>query len=255
MNKITYAFLLSILAGLSTLLGTIPIFGRMKDKEKMITSSLSFAAGVMICVSLTDLIPESYTLIKETFLPFPSVLLLLIFFTIGVILSIFIDKLFPSKSSNTTKQKKLYRVGMISMIAIIAHNLPEGIATFLSASNNAKLGLVLTIAIALHNIPEGISIAVPIFYSTKNRKKAFFYTLLSGLSEPLGALLAYLFLSPFVTSLMMGYLLAAIAGIMMHISFYELLPEAVSYHLPRRTLFFFLFGILFMYLSHVLMGC
>lgn len=254
MNSIQYAFLLSFLAGISTLLGTIPIFGKEKKKEKMIVSSLSFAAGVMICVSMTDLIPEAYNLLQKTFLPFPSILFLLIFFSSGILLSIFIDHLFPSKSSNTTKQTKLYRVGLISMIAIILHNLPEGIATFLSATSNQKLGLVLTLAIALHNIPEGISIAIPIFYSTKKKGKAFFYTLLSGLSEPLGAILAFLFLSPFVTSLMMGCLLAIIAGIMMHISFYELLQEAISWHLPKRTFFFFLFGLLFMYCSHILMG-
>ena len=140
------------------------------------------------------------------------------------------------------------------MIAIIAHNLPEGIATFLSSQSNSKLGLMLTIAIALHNIPEGISIAIPIFYSTNCKAKAFLYTLLSGLSEPLGAVLAFLFLSPIVTPLMMGFLLAIIAGIMLHISFYELLQESLSYQIKRATSFFFIIGILFMYLSHLLMG-
>ncbi len=253
MNKMVYAFLLSSIAGLSTLLGTIPIFGKNKNKENIITSSLAFAAGVMICVSFTDLLPESFTLLQETFLPFPGILVLLIFFSLGVLLSIFIDRLFPQKTSHNTKQSKLYRVGFISMIAIIAHNLPEGIATFLSASENAKLGLLLTIAIALHNIPEGISIAIPIFYSTKSKRKAFLYTLLSGMSEPLGALLAFLFLSPFVTPFMMGILLSIIAGIMIHIAVYELLPESISYHLPKATIFFFLVGTLLMYLSHILM--
>ncbi len=254
MNQTAYAFLLSFIAGLSTLLGAIPIFFKMKRKEKIIVASLSFAAGVMSCVSITDLIPESYHLIQKIFLPFPSLLLLLIFFSIGVLISIFIDKLFPQKTSHQTKQMSLYRLGIISMIAIIAHNLPEGIATFLSSQSNSKLGLMLTIAIALHNIPEGISIAIPIFYSTNCKAKAFLYTLLSGLSEPLGAVLAFLFLSPIVTPLMMGFLLAIIAGIMLHISFYELLQESLSYQIKRATSFFFIIGILFMYLSHLLMG-
>ncbi len=253
MSKVFYAFLLSLLAGLSTLLGAIPIFGKTKNKEKMITASLAFAGGVMTCVSLTDLIPESYSRIIESYQPFPSVLILLIFFSVGVLLSIFIDKLFPNSSSNSTHTSKLYRVGIISMLAIIAHNLPEGIATFLSASENAKLGLLLTLAIALHNIPEGISIAIPIYYSTNSKKKAFSYTLLSGLSEPLGALLAFLVLSPFVTPFRMGFLFAMIAGIMIHISFYELLPESWSYHDRIRTILFFVIGVFFMLLSHVLM--
>ncbi len=253
MNQIAYAFLLSFLAGFSTLLGMIPILRKSKKKEIMISSSLAFASGVMICVSLTDLIPESYQFIQNTYRSFPALLFLLIFFSIGVLFSNFLDKFLKKNSSLKTKDFKLYRVGIISMLAIIAHNLPEGIATFLSASNNTKLGLVLTIAIALHNIPEGISIAIPIFYSTNSRKKAFFYTLLSGLSEPLGALLAFLFLSPFITPLMMGFLLAIIAGIMIHISIYELFPESWSYHFPKRTFLFFLLGIFFMYLSHVLL--
>ncbi len=254
MNQITYAFLLSLFAGLSTLIGTIPIFIKTKQKEKMITISLAFAAGVMICVSFIDLIPEAFSLIRETFYPFPSVLVLAIFFSLGVLLSIFIDRLFPDGTSNHTKQSHLYHVGFISMMAIIAHNLPEGIATFLSSSSNAQLGLVLSIAIALHNIPEGISIAIPIYYSTKSKKKAFLYTLFSGLSEPLGALLAYLFLSPFVTPLMMGLLLAIIAGIMIHISCYELLPESLSYRLPKKTWLYFIIGTIVMYLSRILMG-
>ena len=253
MNKIVYAFLLSLTAGLSTLIGTIPIFFRKLNKETMITLSLAFAGGVMICVSITDLIPEAFSLIRESVLPFPCILILAIFLVLGILTSIFIDKLFPNKTSNYTRQGHLYRVGMISMMAIIAHNLPEGIATFLSSTNNMKLGLMLSIAIALHNIPEGISIAIPIFYSTKSKKKAFLYTLLSGLSEPLGALLAYLFLSSFVTPFLMGLLLSMIAGIMIHIACYELLPEAYSYHLPWKMAFSFIIGIVIMYLSHILM--
>lgn len=176
MSTTTYAFVLSFLAGASTLLGVIPILFQIKNKDRLIASCLSFAAGVMICVSFTDLIPEANHLLHSIFKPYPAILLLFIFFTIGVIFSMLIDKFFPTKEESHVTNQKLYRIGIVSMIAIILHNLPEGIATFLSASENRSLGLALTVAIALHNIPEGISISIPVYYSTGSRMRAFFYT-------------------------------------------------------------------------------
>ncbi len=254
MSNTSYAFLLSSIAGLSTLIGTLPILFRVKDKNRLITAALAFAAGVMICVSITDLIPESSLLLNNLFTPFPALLLLGIFFAIGLIFSMLIDKFFPNKEKEGITNKKLYRVGIVSMLAIILHNLPEGIATFLSSTQNRTLGLALTMAIALHNIPEGISISVPVYYGTNSKKKAFFYTLISGLSEPLGAILAFLFLSPFINDFIMSILFAFIAGIMIHISIYELLPESMSYQRKLLTIFFFIIGFLFMLTSHLLMS-
>ena len=156
MNSLTYSFLLTFLAGISTLIGTIIIFIIKKKTTKVIAGSLSFAAGVMITVSLTDLIPESFMLVSNKFLNFPAILICLIFFVIGIILSMLIDYFFPNDVNNLSKSnKKLFRVGIISMLAIILHNIPEGIATFMTSNNNLELGTTLTIAIALHNIPEG----------------------------------------------------------------------------------------------------
>ena len=167
MNNILISFILTILAGMSTLLGTIVIFLKIK-KEKVIAYSLSFAAGVMLCVSIIDLLPESFNLINITYKVFPTILYVSIFLSIGVIFSMLIDKYIPSNDG-------LYRVGIISMLAIILHNIPEGIATFLTTNSNISLGISLSIAIALHNIPEGISISVPIFWATKSYFKAIFY--------------------------------------------------------------------------------
>lgn len=252
MSNISKAFLLSFLAGLSTLLGTIPIFFKTKQKSTLIAGALSFAAGVMICVSITDLIPEARTLLETIFLPFPACLILFIFFVIGILFSMFIDRSFPQTEKKNIKNQKLYRIGIVSMMAIILHNLPEGIATFLSSKENITLGLSLTIAIALHNIPEGISISVPVYYATGSRKKAFLYTLISGLSEPLGALVAFLFLSPFINNFIMGSLFSLIAGIMIHISIYELLKESFSYQKRNWTLATFFFGFFFMLFTHFL---
>ena len=174
----------------------------------------------------------------------PSILIGCISIVIGILLSIFIDEKLPKH------QDSLKRVGLFSMVAIILHNIPEGIATYLTTNHNTHLGITLAIAIALHNIPEGITISIPIYFSTKSRFKAFFYTLLSGLSEPLGALLAGLFLQNIMTDTIMGILYGIIAGIMIHISIYELLPNAYHHHKPRRLFTAFLLGASIMLFSH-----
>ena len=253
MSNFTYAFILSTLAGLSTLIGFIPLLFKLKNEKYIILASLSFASGVMICVSLTDLIPESFNLLTSIFKGFPALLFLLIFISIGVIVSMLIDKFLPNNDNKSISNKKLYRLGLVSMLAIIMHNIPEGVATFLSSSTNRGLGLSLALAISFHNIPEGISIAIPIYFSTKSRFKAFIYTLISGLSEPLGAVLAYFFLSSIINNFIMSVILAMIAGIMIHISIYELLKESLSYKKRRLTFLFFNIGFIFMLISHFLL--
>lgn len=247
--NIGYSFLITSLAGFATLLGMIVIFISKKNSNKIIVSSLSFAAGVMICVSFLDLIPESMEMLTNRYKNFISIMFFLIFLCIGVLSSMGIDKYMPENSKNSSK---LFRVGIISMLAIIMHNIPEGIATFMASNMNAKLGISLALAIAMHNIPEGISISVPIYYSTGSKKKSFLYTFISALSEPLGALLAFLFLQRFITDAFMGMLFAFIAGIMVHISVYELLPEARKYNENKLSSIFFIIGIVFMSVNHLL---
>lgn len=247
-----YAFILSILAGLSTLIGAFIILIDKNKNNRVVVSSLSFAAGVMICVSITDLLPSSFNMISNIL--FLKVILTAIFFCVGVILSMLIDKYLPDQTNNSNaKNVGLYKIGIISMLAIILHNIPEGIATFITSSTNIKLGLTLTIAIALHNIPEGISIAVPIYHSTGNKKKAFLYSFLSGISEVVGAILAYLFLAPFVNDFIMAALYAIIAGIMVHISIYELIPGAYKEGTLKPIIKSFVIGVIIMIISHLLM--
>lgn len=154
MNNTFYAFILTLLAGLSTMIGTIFIFIKKKDTTKIILSSLSFAAGVMICVSITDLIPESIILIRDNLNNISTIIISLLGVILGIIISMLIDYYLPDRPI-ISNDKKLYKVGFISMIAIILHNIPEGIATFIATSSDITLGLSLTIAIAMHNIPEG----------------------------------------------------------------------------------------------------
>ena len=246
MNNINIAFLLTIIAGLSTLIGTLPIFLKLKHENNIICASLAFASGVMLCVSITDLIPESLTMLKHNLSAFITIILSFLFTIIGIIFSSLISKNIPETTNNN-----LYKVGIISMLAIIIHNVPEGIATFISTTKSINLGLSLTLAIAIHNIPEGISISVPIYYATKSKFKAFSYTLVSALSEPLGALLTYLFLSPFINDNILGLLFSLIAGIMIQISLTELLPTSLKYNQSKITRNFFIIGIIFMLIKVV----
>lgn len=246
--NISYSFLITTIAGLSTLLGFFIIFIK-KDKNKIIVSSLSFSAGVMICISLIDLLPESIIKLNNYYNKNISIIIFGIFLSIGVLLSMFIN----SKIDNQ-KQDDLYKVGIISMIAIVLHNVPEGIITFLTSTDNLKLGIMLSIAITMHNVPEGISISVPIYYSTKNKKKAFLSTFISSISEPLGAVIAFIFLKNIVNDLVLGILLSFTVGIMTNISIYELLPEVKKYNDRFRTFIFFFLGFLVMIISKILIG-
>ena len=248
MNSISMAFFLTFMAGFSTMLGIIPIFIKLKNETKIIAGSLAFAAGVMTCVSVTDLIPEAVIMLENQYNGALTIILTFLFIMLGMTISNFIDKNIPITSESTS----LYKVGLISMLAIILHNLPEGIVTFISTTKDTSLGISLAIAIALHNIPEGISISVPLYYSTKRKRKAISYTFISSLSEPLGALLTYLFLLPIINEVILGLLFAFIAGIMIQISFTELLPTSTNYQMPVVTKTFFVIGTIFMLIKFFL---
>ena len=247
MTSNIYAFLLTIIAGISTLLGFLCIYIK-KDKNNIISKALGFASGVMITISIIDLIPSSFLLIISNQSKLYALILVFIGFLAGIIISSIIDIKIEKKSKNNLK---LYKLGIITLIVIVLHNIPEGIATFITASNNNKLGLILTIAIALHNIPEGISISIPIYYSTNNKFKAFFYTFISGISEPIGALISYIFLAKYMNNTILGIIYSIIAGIMINIAINELYKESISYN-RKNTKIYFIIGSLLMILNHII---
>lgn len=209
-----------------------------KNKDKVIIASLSFAAGVLIMVSFSELIFDSLK-----FFPNNKYIYCFIFCIIGILFSILIDKIEPKKTNYNNK--KLYKVGIFMIISIFIHNILEGMMTFMTSTFDLSLGVSLTIAICLHNIPEGISIAIPIYYSTYSKKKAFFWTLFSSLSEPIGGLIAYFFLMPYLSNFLLGIMFSIIAGIMLYISTFELLPNSLNYNNKLLTLLFFILGIIF----------
>ena len=171
----------------------------------------------------------------------------MIAFVVGILSIYFINKKIEEKGSH---DGTLYRLGILSMLALMLHNFPEGIVTFLSSYQNLELGIKISIAIMLHNIPEGISIAVPIYYATGSRKEAIKKTFLSGLAEPLGAILAFIFLRKFITDTMISFILIFVAGIMITLSIHELLPKALKYYENKFILIGSGVGIVLLLINH-----
>jgi ZIP family zinc transporter len=242
------AFGLTLFAGLSTGIGSALALLVKRTNKRFLAVSMGFSAGVMVYVSFVEILTIAKdALAKQWGIVGGSWGTLISFFG-GIALAAIIDKLVPEaenpheahtleEMSMTAEEhaekhhdmSKLHRTGIFTALALAIHNFPEGMATFASALIEPALGMAIAVAIAIHNIPEGISVSVPIFYATGDRKKAFVYSFLSGLAEPLGALAGYLILMPFLSPAVFGSLFAAVAGIMVFVSFDELLPLAEEY--------------------------
>jgi ZIP family zinc transporter len=236
--NIMQGLILALFAGLATSAGSVIAFFFGSRGNRFLSFGLGLSAGVMIYVSLVEIIPHSNELSGKfvTFIAFLS----------GIGLTALIDRLIPEAQNphearktqdimdlkfdaKNYTQKKLLKTGLFTAFAITLHNFPEGFMTFLAASTDLKIGLTIAIAVAVHNIPEGISVSVPIYNATGDKKKAFFYSAISGLAEPLGAIIGFLILYPFLNETMLGIIMASVAGIMIYISFDELLPSAREY--------------------------
>ena len=223
--NILYPFLISFLAGISTIIGFLFIFIRVRNKDRFISISLSFSASIMILISIFDLIPNSFFSIIQRYRVFGFILIIFSF-----LLGYFVIALFEKITKYLEyKNSSLYKLGILSSIVLILHNIPEGIITFLTSSNDIYLGLKISIAIALHNIPEGICIAVPIYYSTRSYIKSFLITFISGISELFGAILAYILLYRYVTVTIINIIFIFVAGLMISLSINDILKESFKY--------------------------
>ncbi|MEM0467440.1 MAG: zinc transporter ZupT [Candidatus Thermoplasmatota archaeon] len=249
---VSSAFLLTILAGISTGIGSSIAYLIKKPKMIYLSFSLGFSAGVMIYVSFVELFPQSLQHVGEV--------LTIVSFLLGMLFIGFIDLAIPEKKnphsylnlSNSRLQTfdgRLKRTGIFTALAIAIHNFPEGLATFGTALSNIQLGVVIAVAIALHNIPEGISISIPVYYATHNKKKALTYSFLSGIAELVGAIVGYIILLPFLSTTVLFALLAFVAGIMIYISIDELLPIAHYYGYGHTVILGVILGMFIMALS------
>lgn len=250
--------ILSCIAGLSTVLGAFVVFFSKSNNKKLITFALGFSAGVMITVSFTDLFPAAENALTKSHGNLKGIMYTLIFMLLGSLMAFLIDRFIPENNekgmlSNKHNDQTLYRIGIFSMIAIMVHNFPEGIATFVSGYEDISLGIYITIAIMLHNIPEGISIAIPIYCSTNKKGKAFFYTFISGIAEPVGALITFMFLRSFINEVLLGITFAVVCGIMLYIAFEELIPGSLETEHKGLYLVSIFLGILIIPISHLVL--
>ena len=225
------ALLLSALAGLATTIGSV--FGLIvtRPSRRLLAFLLGFAAGVMTLVSFVELLNQGIETLTEVdpqmgfmYANFAFIGGILTFFALDVVLPH--DYEGEHDHPDSLKGSALERTGVLTALGIGLHNFPEGIITFVGALHSMELGVVLAVAIALHNIPEGLAVSAPIYAATGSRKKAFWWSFLSGVSEPVGAILAALVLRPFLTPGVMGVVLAVVGGVMVGISLDELIPSA-----------------------------
>ena len=241
MNSFVFAIILSSIAGFSTILGSFIVFIPSK-KEIIIPLSLTFSAAIMIGLSIFELIPEFFFYNIKVHNIYSSIFIIVLFFIISYYLIKLLNKYI-------TNQNDLYRLGILNMIILILHNLPEGIITFISSYHDINLGIKLSIAIILHNIPEGIAIAMPIYYSKHSFKDSFIATAISGLAEPFGALLAFILLKNYISDSLINYILLFVGAMMITLAIEELLPKAISFNNKKYSIIGFTIGIFIIILN------
>lgn len=231
MPPILFAFLVSLLAGLSTGIGGLIPFFRKRDDTKFLCFSLGLSAGVMVYISFMEMLSDAVEQLVPTQGEGKAQLTALAFFLLGMGLIALIDRLVPEDHNphEFGHSGPLGKMGVMSAVAIAVHNFPEGLASFMSALADPVSGFSIAIAVALHNIPEGITVSSPVYSATGSKAKAFGLALASGLAEPLGALVGFLFLRSVLTPFAFSLVYAMVAGIMVYLAFDELLPTAENY--------------------------
>ena len=262
MNEtVLLAFTLTTLAGLSTGIGSALAFFSKRTNKAFLSLSLGFSAGVMIYVSLIEIFTKAKDALVDVHGEVLGAWTTVGAFFGGIVVIAVIDRLIPSEENphearsveqmgeSVGRETRLARMGVFTALAIGIHNFPEGLATFFAALSEPSIGVAITIAIAIHNIPEGISVSVPIYFATGSRRKAFWLSFLSGVSEPVGALIGYTILRPFFSQTVFGLLFAAVAGIMVFISLDELFPTAREYGEGHLAIYGLIIGMAVMALS------
>ncbi|WP_077619167.1 zinc transporter ZupT [Bacillus sinesaloumensis] len=265
-ENVLLAFGLTLFAGLATGIGSLFALFTSRTNTKFLSWTLGFSAGVMIYVSMIEIfVKAKEALVSEMGEQLGNWTTVAGFFG-GMLLIAIIDKFVPENSNphevkkvedmnlskSQAEEAKLLKMGTFTALAIGIHNFPEGIATFTSALQDPGLGIAIAIAVAIHNIPEGIAVAVPVYFATGSRKRAFKLSFLSGLAEPVGAIVAFLILMPFLNDVMFGIIFAAVAGIMVFISLDELLPASRRYDTGHLSIYGLIAGMAVMALSLLL---
>ena len=264
-NIVIFSFGLSLFAGLSTGIGSLLALFMKKTSPRFLSVTLGFSAGFMIYVSFVELLSDAKNTLIASQGNLKGTWITVAAFFAGMLIIAIIDRLVPAVENPhearriesvdlPCDQNKLMRLGFFTALVIAIHNFPEGIATFMSGFHNPSVGIVIAIAVAIHNIPEGIAVSVPIYCATGSRRKAFRWSFLSGLCEPLGALIGYAILFPFINDQMLAIIYAVIAGIMVFVSLDELLPSAREYGSPHLAIYGLIGGMMIMAVSLLLIA-
>ncbi len=262
-SNVIIAFSLTLLAGLATGIGSIIALKNQKISPNFLTFTLGFSAGVMIYVSFVEIFYTAKVTLDSLYEPKIALTITTLGFFCGVVLTAIIDKVIPSeknpheyKDSNdfdtNMSKSSLFRTGIFTAIALAIHNFPEGFATFASSLQDPKLGISIAVAVAIHNIPEGIAVSVPIYYATQDKMKAFKFSFISGLAEPLGAIIGFILLRNILNDTVFSFIFAAVAGIMVYISLDELLPTAEKFGKHHITIYGVVVGMAVMALSLII---
>ncbi len=262
-QNVLIAFGLTIFAGLATGIGSLLALMSRHTNKQFLSAALGFSAGVMIYVSFAEIFNKAKISLTAILGQAGGSWVTTLAFFAGLLLILLIDRIIPSQEnphephlieemSAHKPEKKLMRMGLMTALAIAIHNFPEGLATFSAALLDPKIGLSIAFAVAIHNIPEGIAVAVPIHAATGSRKKAFWYSFISGVSEPIGAIVGYTIMRSFFSPLTFGILFASVAGIMVFISLDELLPTAREYDTGHTAIYGAISGMAVMAVSLLL---
>lgn len=250
------AFVLTLAAGLSTAIGGLVVLKKKEPSARFLASALGFSAGVMLWISFMEILPTAGENLSETFGEQRATFAATLAFFGGVALIALIDRVVPSSVNpheshqpGKVNVEQLRKMGVMTALAIGIHNFPEGFATFLSGMESLSIAIPVAVAIAIHNIPEGISVAIPIWQASGSRMKGFKWAALTGFAEPLGALIGYLVLLPFLGPATMGIAFGMVAGIMVFISLDELLPTAVATGKHHSAVYGLIIGMAIMALS------
>ena len=267
-SSILFAFMLTVFAGLATGVGSLMAFYTKQTNKKFLSAALGFSAGVMIYVSMIEIFVKAKDSLQAVHGSEKGYLYTTVAFFVGIFIIALIDKLVPKaenphemrdiedleEAKKARENHSLMRMGMFSALAIAIHNFPEGLATFIGALEDPAMGVSIAVAIAIHNIPEGIAVSVPIYHATGSRRRAFKYSFLSGLSEPVGAIIGYFLLRNYLSDSMFGIVFAIVAGIMVYISLDELLPTAEKYGEHHIAIYGLISGMMVMAASLVMFG-
>lgn len=251
------ALLVCLAAALATTLGAFTVFTSRESNPRVLAFGLAFAGGAMVYISMVEIFWKSMSSFSDIFPDKIAYSHATLAFFAGIMLLVLIDRLIPNPHNELTSpdnkdKEKLGRLGFLAAIAITAHNFPEGMATFFATLEDPVVGSSLAVAIGVHNVPEGISIAIPVYYATNSKKLTFIACFLSGLAEPVGALIGYLILSQFLTPFVFGSVFGIIAGAMVFLAMDELLPTAKRYSSGHDTVYGMVIGMAVIALSLVL---